>query len=137
MLYFHFHSSFGSVFSKVSFEIYSLIHELFRNVLLHLKVFRTFPVVCYWYLIWPHCGQRRHSMISIFFNSLILLFYGPGFGQSWQITWTKCVFCLLYVECCAIYIIYIKTIIWYVRGYVYYLISRKCNIYWHKMYSYS
>ena len=84
MLYFHFHSSFGSIFSKLSFEIYSLIHGLFRNVLLHLQVFRAFPFVCNWYLIWSHCGQRRHSIISIFFNSLILLFYGPGYGQSWQ-----------------------------------------------------
>lgn len=84
MLYFHFHSSFGSIFSKLSFEIYSLIHGLFRNVLLHLQVFRAFPFVCNWYLIWSHCGQRRHSIISIFFNSLILLFYGPGYGQAWQ-----------------------------------------------------
>lgn len=49
MLYFHFHSSFGSVFSKVSFEIYPLIHGLFRNVLLSLQVIRDFLIFFFFF----------------------------------------------------------------------------------------
>lgn len=74
MLYFHFHSSFGSIFSKLAFKIYFLIHGLFRNVLLHLQVFRAFPFVCYWHLIWSHCGQRGHSIISIFLTHWFFYF---------------------------------------------------------------
>lgn len=56
---------------KVSFEITSLTHELFRSLLFSFQVFGNFPVdLLFWFIVWFHCGQTTYSMILILLNLL-------------------------------------------------------------------
>lgn len=81
--------SFNLKYFKISLEILSFTHVLFRTTLVNFQVFWIFFPAIFLLLIFsliPLCSESRHCMIPILLNLLRIcngLFYGPECGLSW------------------------------------------------------
>lgn len=73
-----------SAVSFTSFDAPSLMHWLFRSVLINFQMFGDFIVfLSCWFFVQVHHVQRTHSVGFQVFGVCWDLFYGPGYGLSW------------------------------------------------------